>query len=506
MEKRLRRCRGRGSSCWRRESGRACGRSLPKVLHRVGGRPMLHAVLDAAERLCSGGRPSSSSARPRPRVEEALADRRVTVAVQDPPLGTGDAVRCAIEALDAASSSLEGDGPVLVLSGDVPLLRPETLAALLAKRRDDGLDLAFLSFRPPEAGAFGRVVRDARGRVRRIVEARNASARETKIGEVNAGVYCFRTGRSRSVAFELSKKNRAHRGVLPHGRRRVAGSPGGSVEAMRAGGLARGVGHQHAARSRGRRGDRAATRPSSARSTPARRFSTRRRRASDRRCAIAPDVVLHPFVCLEGETDLGEGCEVFPFTRIADSRLEPGSSRGSSQRRRGRGPRGPELTRGPIRASVPGTVLGEDVRVGNFVETKNAVIGARHEGARTCVPGRRGDRRGREHRSRRDHLQLRRREEAPHDDRRQAHSSEATPSWSLPSRSAPTPTSAPARRSRKTSHPEPSRSRGRRSRRSRAGLPAANPEKAAKVDVMSSPPILGRPSPVSRLLSSEGLF
>src|SRR4029077_1693565 len=86
------------------------------------------------------------------------------------------------------------DGPVLVLAGDTPLLSHSTLARLAGLQSEKDLDLAFLSFRPPEPGEFGRVVRDGRGCVARIVEAKNASAREKRIGEVNAGVYCFAPG------------------------------------------------------------------------------------------------------------------------------------------------------------------------------------------------------------------------------------------------------------------------------------------------------------------------
>ena len=88
----------------------------------------------------------------------------------------------------------EGTGPILILAGDTPLLTERTLAELVALRAAKGLDLAFLSFRPPEPGDFGRVVRDARGRVQRIVEAKNASAKQKSIAEVNAGVYCFAPG------------------------------------------------------------------------------------------------------------------------------------------------------------------------------------------------------------------------------------------------------------------------------------------------------------------------
>lgn len=341
--------------------------SVPKVLHRVGGRPMLHAVLEMAEAL----EPVSTVVvlgAARPRIEEALAGRSVTIAVQEPPLGTGDAVRCALPALGADG------GPVLVLSGDVPLLRTETLAALLEKRRAGSLDLAFLSFVPPEPGAFGRVVRDAKGRVQRIVEARNATAREAKIGEVNAGVYCFAPD-ALARAIAALKKNRASgEYYLTDAVEFLASKSNGRVEATALEDWREAWGINN-------RRDLAAAE------------EIERRRAIERaldagvtildpatarigpRVSIAPDAVIHPFVCLEGDTQIGEGCEVFSFTRIADSRMEAGSAAGPHSDVEG-AVLGRHARVGPYSRIRPGSELGEDVRIGNFVETKNAKIGA----------------------------------------------------------------------------------------------------------------------------------
>ncbi|HEY6148809.1 MAG TPA: bifunctional UDP-N-acetylglucosamine diphosphorylase/glucosamine-1-phosphate N-acetyltransferase GlmU [Thermoanaerobaculia bacterium] len=338
--------------------------SLPKVLHRVGGRPMLHAVLDTAETLSPVATVVVLGAA-RPRVEEALDGRRVSVATQDPPLGTGDAVRCALPAIG------DEGGPVLVLSGDVPLLTAQTLSALLETRRAGELDLAFLSFRPPEPGAFGRVVRDSKGRVRRIVEARNATAREAKIGEVNAGVYCFAPEALARAIRALEKNPASGEYYLTD-----------AVEILAAGGRVEAIALEDWREAWGinTRGDLAAAE------------EIERRRAIERaldggvtildpatarigpRVRIAPDAVIHPFVCLEGDTQIGEGCEVFSFTRIADSRLEAGSSAGPHSDVEG-ATLAARSHAGPYSRVRPGSELGEEVRIGNFVETKNAKIG-----------------------------------------------------------------------------------------------------------------------------------
>lgn len=339
--------------------------TLPKVLHRVGGRSLLDTVLDTAERLSSEAVVVVLGAG-RARVEESITGRNVVVAVQDPPRGTGDAVARALPAL------ARGNGPVIILSGDAPLVRSETLAALVARRRDEELDLVFLSFRPPEPGALGRVVRDARGRVRRIVEAKDAGAREAKIGEANAGVYCFAPEALARVVAGLKKNARSGEYYLTDAVEILAGS-GSRVEAVPV------------------EDWREAWGINTRRELAAAEEIVRRRaveRALDQgvtvldpvtarigpRVEIAPDAILHPFVCLEGTTTVGEGSEILPFTRIVDSRIEAGAVVGPHCDLEG-ATVGPRSRVGPFARLRPGTVLGEDVRIGNFVETKKAVFG-----------------------------------------------------------------------------------------------------------------------------------
>ncbi len=339
--------------------------SLPKVLHRVGGRPLLDAVLDTAERLSPAETVVVLGAA-RARVETAIEGRPVRVALQDPPLGTGDAVRCGLELLDAS------DGPILVLSGDVPLLRPETLAELVRKRGAEDLDLAFLSFRPPDPGAFGRVVRDSRGRVRSIVESKNATPRESKIAEVNAGVYCFRAEALRRCIAAIRKNPLTDEFYLTDAIELIARA-GGGVEAVE-------IPDWREAWGINTRRDLAAAEEIERRRSVERALDsgvTVLDPATVRigpHVEIAPDAVLHPFVCLEGRTRIGEGCEVFPFTRIADSQVDAGAAVGPHCDVEG-ARIGPRSRVGPYSRLRPGTVLEEGVRIGNFVETKNAVLG-----------------------------------------------------------------------------------------------------------------------------------
>jgi bifunctional UDP-N-acetylglucosamine pyrophosphorylase/glucosamine-1-phosphate N-acetyltransferase len=154
--------------------------ATPKHLHPLLGRRMVDWVVAAArdagvERVVVVASPQSSE-----------LFEGVEVAVQEEPRGTGDAVRC-------ARATLEGfAGDVLVLNGDVPALRPETIRALAETHRAAGAAATVLSFEPSEAGAYGRIVRDGDGRLARIVEAADASPDELAVREVNSGIYVFR--------------------------------------------------------------------------------------------------------------------------------------------------------------------------------------------------------------------------------------------------------------------------------------------------------------------------
>ena len=138
--------------------------------------------------------------------------------MQEEPRGTGDAVRCAREAL------ADFDGDVLVLNGDVPALRPETLARARrdASQRPDAA-ATVLSFEPADAAAYGRIVRDANGALARIVEARDASPEELALGEVNSGIYVFAAAKLWPALERLDAAQRAGR-ALRHRHARASSS------------------------------------------------------------------------------------------------------------------------------------------------------------------------------------------------------------------------------------------------------------------------------------------
>jgi bifunctional UDP-N-acetylglucosamine pyrophosphorylase/glucosamine-1-phosphate N-acetyltransferase len=120
------------------------------------------------------------------RVREALRDYKVFFAVQEEQLGTGHAVLCARGGL------AESNGTVLILCGDIPLIRPATLRAMLDAHAESGGVLTVMTTRLDDPSHYGRIVRHPDGRLARIVEERDASPKEKEIREINGGVYCAR--------------------------------------------------------------------------------------------------------------------------------------------------------------------------------------------------------------------------------------------------------------------------------------------------------------------------
>ena len=152
--------------------------ALPKVLHALAGRPIIQYVL-AAARALTPDRIAVVVGHEAEQVRAALGTENVTPVLQDPPRGTGDAVRKALAALPTS-------GVTLVMIGDAPLVGAADLAAVVDEARSGAL--ALLTARVPDARGLGRIVRDASGNVRAIVEEKDAGPAELAIDEINSGM------------------------------------------------------------------------------------------------------------------------------------------------------------------------------------------------------------------------------------------------------------------------------------------------------------------------------
>jgi len=181
--------------------------NLAKVLHKLDGRPLINHVCETAAALSPrniyvvvGHQGEDVKAAVLTETDEAVA----RFPVQKQQLGTGDAVNAAREFLENEESTL------LVLSGDVPMIRDETLAALTklhAEYRGRGAACTVLSVRLKDPGGYGRVVRDENGSFARIVEQKDASDEEKLVDEINSGIYCFDTKKLYTALSQVKNEN-----------------------------------------------------------------------------------------------------------------------------------------------------------------------------------------------------------------------------------------------------------------------------------------------------------
>ena len=158
---------------------------LPKVLHPLNDRPMVHYVIDVAEAIGSE-KIVLIVGHKKEMVREAVQSRMVEFAVQEPQLGTGHAV------LQAKPFFEDYQGDILVLSGDVPLLREQTIRSLMEIHRAETPVATLLTAEMDDPTGYGRVVRDGQGFVKQIVEHKDADEEIRKIKEINVGIYIFR--------------------------------------------------------------------------------------------------------------------------------------------------------------------------------------------------------------------------------------------------------------------------------------------------------------------------
>jgi bifunctional UDP-N-acetylglucosamine pyrophosphorylase / glucosamine-1-phosphate N-acetyltransferase len=176
-----------------------------KVLHELGGEPMIARVMRALAALgpsplvvVVGHQGDAVAAAAR----ASVADVHIEAARQPAQRGTGDAARCGL-----AAFAPDFDGDVLILYGDMPMIRAATLRTFIAEHRRTGAAVSFISAMLDDAGAYGRVLRDETGGAAAIVEARDASPAELAIREINTGVYLARAAVLRAALAELRPNN-----------------------------------------------------------------------------------------------------------------------------------------------------------------------------------------------------------------------------------------------------------------------------------------------------------
>ena len=338
--------------------------ALPKVLHPVAGRPMLGYVTDAALAL-EPERVVVVIGYQGEKVRTYLGEGYI-YALQEVQLGTGHAFVAARDALGG------GEADVLLVYGDIPLLRPQTLLTLLAHHRAEGAVATVLTAVVDDPTGYGRVLRDpATGGISRVIEESDASPSDTAIREVNTGVYCFRVPECLHYLDRLCSHNKQTElylvDIIPllleNGHKVATLTSPDSLEAE-------GVNSRvQLARAEAVMRTRILRTLMNAGVTVVDPAST----YVDWGVKVGPDTVLEPGTILRGPVCIGSQCVIGPYTHIEDSCIADGCRIWNSIVEGSRVLSG--ATVGPMSHLRPGAVIGKEARIGNFAEIKNSLVG-----------------------------------------------------------------------------------------------------------------------------------
>lgn len=337
--------------------------AYPKVVHRVAGIPMIrhvvHAVfgagIDSVYVVVGYGREY---------VYQALAEMDVEYVIQEQQLGTGHALRQAENHLKDAST-------VLVLSGDIPLIQAGTIEKLLGQQQESRAAATVLSAILEVPGGYGRIIRNPDHSLQRIIEEKDASQEQKLITEINSGIYCFQSREVFPRLADLTTDNAQGEYYLTEVLAMMI-NDGRQVEVMLSGESDGILGINDRAQLAcceallRRRKNLALMQAGVTMVDPASVFI-------DQPVVVGQDTVIFPNTLIEGETVIGQGCEIGPFARISNARI--GSRVVIESARINDAHIGDHCNIGPFAYLRPGTRLGQGVKVGDFVEIKNSVIG-----------------------------------------------------------------------------------------------------------------------------------
>lgn len=343
--------------------GKRMKSKLYKVLHPVCGKPMVGHVVDALESL-QAARNVVIVGHGADAVKAYLGER-AEYALQQEQLGTGHAVLQAKELLGYE------EGVTLVVCGDTPLVREETLREMVELHRKNAAAATILTAEFPEPKGYGRIIRDEAGQVTAIVEQKDCNPAQETIREINTGTYCFDNKKLFAALGKVTNANAQNEYYLTDVIR-ILKQEGETVLAHCTGDVAEAIGVN----------DRAAL-------AEAERLMRERivrehmlngvtivdpaHTYIEKGVRIGADTVLLPGCILKGNTEIGEDCLIGPFTEMTDSRVGSGTEiKRSILLEATVGDKG---SIGPFAYLRPGAKLADSVKVGDFVEIKNAAIG-----------------------------------------------------------------------------------------------------------------------------------
>jgi len=335
-----------------------------KLLHDVAGRPMAAHVLEAARAL-KPGRLITVVGFQAEAVQAALQDTGSEFVMQAEQRGTGHAVL-------QAAPLLQPDATLLILNGDLPTLRPDTLRRLISRHKASEAALTLVTAELPDATGYGRVVRDSKGRVLRIVEHRDATPVERALREINCGIYCTSAAKLLPVLRKLKPDNAvgeyyltdAVSALLARGEKVAAYVHDDAQEVL---GVNTRAELARAARTLWARMAESLMGEGVTLLDPSRTWI-------DTRARVGRDTVVWPGVVIEGRSVIGEDCEIRSGARLCDVTLGQGvrvlDHCVVEESRLGDG-----AMVGPFAYLRHGTVVEERAKVGTFVETKKTRLG-----------------------------------------------------------------------------------------------------------------------------------
>ncbi|MFJ7936801.1 bifunctional UDP-N-acetylglucosamine diphosphorylase/glucosamine-1-phosphate N-acetyltransferase GlmU [Sporosarcina sp. NPDC096371] len=337
--------------------------NLYKVLHPVCGKPMVEHVIDHIRGL-GINKVVTIVGHGAEQVEDTLGDKS-EYALQEQQLGTAHAVQQAERLIG------DLDGTTIVVCGDTPLIRSETMEALIAHHNATGAKATILTANADDPTGYGRIIRGQDGQVLRNVEQKDATPEEQEVTEINTGTYCF----DNKVLFETLKKVKNNNVQGEYYLPDVAGilqSEGALVSAYMTDDFSETLGVN----------DRVVL--SEAERVMRRRIADKHMRNGvtiihpdntyiSATAEIGRDTILQPGTMIEGHTVIGENCIIGPNSQIVDSVIGTGTTVHSSVVLAST--IGSMTAVGPFAHIRPDSNLGDKVKIGNFVEVKKSTLG-----------------------------------------------------------------------------------------------------------------------------------
>jgi bifunctional UDP-N-acetylglucosamine pyrophosphorylase / glucosamine-1-phosphate N-acetyltransferase len=340
--------------------------SRAKVLHEIGGQPLLAHVIKAAQQIVSSEHIYVIVGHQAENVRAAVGPMGVNFVLQAEQRGTGHAIMCAREQVASYQN-------ILVLSGDVPLIRPETIARLRDFHLDKKAAMTILTAEPPDPFGYGRVIRTGSSdRVKAIIEQKALSKSQQKEREINSGIYAFAT-KPLFANIDRLKTDNAHHELYLTDMAALLVKSKATVVALNASDAAEVLGANTLAELSSLDATMRARKCADLMATGVSIYRPETC-VIDNDVEIEPDTILEPFVQILGRTRIGSDCRIRSFSVISDSQIannvlvRPGCIIDQSTIAAG-------AQLGPYAHLRPGSEIGENAHVGNFVETKKTRMG-----------------------------------------------------------------------------------------------------------------------------------